>query len=216
MQSGSDAGTTHGLCLCPKMFEVLIPTDFGQGGSWNRPVLGNYATGFCSPIGKAIPSYFSSMRVFTFLPKPKTPPHQLLQVAAFRHSCCRDDSTQEIPRFVLSCFLLGNVVARWGFAWSLLPISFWGLLCSSKPCVSFAWGSKLLALFILEGCWKWHRPLTLHHPGHVVAHLCALPCDQQLLKCCDSERPNPNPKLLSTRLPLAGSYVHRAVVTPCL
>lgn len=30
---------------------------------------------------------------------------------------------------------------------SLLLISFWGSLCSSSPCVSFAWGSKPLALF---------------------------------------------------------------------
>lgn len=135
-----------------------------------RP-LENDATGFCSPTGKAVSPRLSSMCVFTLLPKPKTPAHQLLQVAAFRHPRCRDDFTQEIPRLVLSCFLLGNVVARRGFAWFLLPISFWGFLC--KPCVFFARGCKPLALFILEGCWNRHRPLTRHHPGNVVAHLCA-------------------------------------------
>lgn len=138
----------------------------------SRPV-GNDATGFCSPTGKAISLYLSSVCVFTLLPKPKTPPHQLLQVAAFRHPRCRDDSTQEIPRLVLSCFLLGNVVAWQGFTWSLLLISFWGFLCSGKPCTSFAWGCKPLALFILEGCWKRHRSLMQHHPGSAAAHLCA-------------------------------------------
>ena len=99
--------------------------------------LGNDATGSCSPTGKAISPCLSSVRVLTLLPKPKTPPQQLLQVSAFSRPRRRDDSTQEIPKLVPSCFLPGRVVARRGFAW---PISVWGCLCSGKPCVSFAQG----------------------------------------------------------------------------
>lgn len=34
--SGSDAGTVHSLCLCPRMLMVVIPTDFQLGGSWSK------------------------------------------------------------------------------------------------------------------------------------------------------------------------------------
>lgn len=141
--------------------------DLGASG----PVLGNNATGFCSPTEKAISPYLSSLCVFTFLPKPEMPSHQLLQISAFPQPRCRDDSIQEILRLVWSCFLPGHVVVRQGFTW---PISFWGLLCSSKLWTSFAWDCKPLAVFILEGCWKRHRPLMQHHTGNMVAHLC--PC----------------------------------------
>lgn len=79
---------------------------------------------------------------FTLLPKPKPPPHQLLQV--FPHPGWRDDSTQEIPRLAVSCFLPGQVVAGQGFT---CLISFGNCAPVSCACPWLGPGSLWLCLF---------------------------------------------------------------------
>lgn len=95
-----------------------------------------------------------------------------------------------------------------GWAGIHLPDLFWEL-CSSELCVPLAGPWKPLAVFILEGCWKWHHPWVQCCMGlcwHISVGVSPreLPCDPQLLKGRDSECQNPNPKLLSARFLLTG------------
>lgn len=115
-----------------KMLVVIVPTNFQLGGS-GAGQLQACSEKWCKWI--LFPKWdscFTSPFLFILLPKPKMPPHQLWQFSASPHPRCRDDSTQETLRLLLSCFLPGHVVAWQGFVW---PNSFWGYC---KLCTSFA------------------------------------------------------------------------------